>query len=434
MKSPLRTLCITAAFLLLTSCTRTHSLGESMLVVLPEDSGVTETVMALGPVTVANPVQPVVTSSEKNSGTIVHATGIKKLGTSQQKLLSEFMSLYYSSLADLNMKDPSSLFALDAKTQAVKNRIVWESIVEIRSMQGPDLTLTGYSYRLTIQNIKKNEDGDIEIHAREDFIQNFSAYSGVDSRGYNVTHLFTLTDTEDGWRLKAHRQMDSLNNILLARIQKDGKTAEPGVALVKERKEELLKEARRNVSRRKTRGKSAENISFDNEYNSTAAVAYARQGVGRRRNGWPSFDRSGGNCQNFVSQCLYAGGVPMDSEKPGQWKCYGARLNTTYQPNGRSASWASVSNFLAYIQENEGFGLVAHADALYYTGEPGDILHMRTNDGWRHTVMITKTMKNNSGIVADYLIASNTMDLIDFPASAYHYTDQMLIKVYGWND
>ena len=78
------------------------------------------------------------------------------------------------------------------------------------------------------------------------------------------------------------------------------------------------------------------------------------------------------------------------------------------------------------MQANIGSGLVGDAAAPYYTGEPG-------NDHFRHIVMISEVLTDESGNTADYLICSNTGDLCDFPAGAYFYTYQQLIKIHGWN-
>ena len=48
-------------------------------------------------------------------------------------------------------------------------------------------------------------------------------------------------------------------------------------------------------------------------------------------------------------------------------------------------------------------------------------------------VMISEVLTDESGNTADYLICSNTGDLCDFPAGAYFYTYQQLIKIHGWN-
>ena len=156
--------------------------------------------------------------------------------------------------------------------------------------------------------------------------------------------------------------------------------------------------------------------------------------MGVRNPGWPDYSRNGGNCQNFVSQCLLAGGIPMDIRSPGIWKWYGSTPNNLAQAAGRSGSWSSVGDFYDYAAANTGYGLSAVVDAPYYTGSPGDVIHLGTGSRWRHTVLITRQVTDDSGETIDYLVCSNTADLIDFPVGAYAYTRQMLIRIDGWND
>ena len=55
--------------------------------------------------------------------------------------------------------------------------------------------------------------------------------------------------------------------------------------------------------------------------------------------------------------------------------------------------------------------------------------------GWaNHRVIVTKVIYDDDGNVADLLINSNTTDRVDYPMSAYGYTDIRLIKIIGYND
>ena len=59
-------------------------------------------------------------------------------------------------------------------------------------------------------------------------------------------------------------------------------------------------------------------------YNAAAAVKYARNWWNRRNPNYDDFSYSGGDCANFVSQCLIAGGfsilvVEMPGEKEAQF-------------------------------------------------------------------------------------------------------------------
>ena len=124
----------------------------------------------------------------------------------------------------------------------------------------------------------------------------------------------------------------------------------------------------------------------------------------------------------------------MDSFGTAVWKWYGTTPNNTSGEYGRSASWSSVEPFHSYVENNQGFGLVAQADAPYYSGEEGDILHLGPVGFWKHTVIISDVIKDDNGNTLDYLVNSNTADLRNYPAGAYAYTYQSLVHIFGWND
>jgi hypothetical protein len=86
-----------------------------------------------------------------------------------------------------------------------------------------------------------------------------------------------------------------------------------------------------------------------------------------KRNGnWKAYDGNGGNCQNFGSQTLLAGGIPMDEEGTAKWY-WRSHTDQNY-------SWINVGNFWNYANNNTGYGLVAKTNGNYYDGQVGDIL------------------------------------------------------------
>ncbi len=371
-------------------------------------------------------------------GKIVYGEAAAQLSAAQEKLLIGYMDHYYGSLADLEPGDPSALFAGDAAQQVESDIQMLEALCGVRAMQRTDLSLTGYSFTLTVQTVEEDEEkpGDIRVRASEDSTQKFAAYPGVDSKSFGVSHTFVLTQTGDGWRIREHRQAGSQGRVArgLGRWRPgEGGSAQAGAGATSDSVRLMLQNARRDVAARTAQGTAAA-PSFAHTYNRDAAVTYARRWAGERNSEhWPSYDRYGGNCQNFTSQAMLAGGIPMDVAAPGQWKWYSDIPNSSFAAAGRSPAWSGVEEFLAYVQTNSGPGMVAQADAPYYSGQPGDILHLGVDGQWRHTVMITRVMKDAAGNTVDYLVASNTANLLDFPAGAYYYTQQMLIRIYGWN-
>lgn len=124
----------------------------------------------------------------------------------------------------------------------------------------------------------------------------------------------------------------------------------------------------------------------------------------------------------------------MDIQGDYVWKWYGDTPDSSARATGRSASWSGVNEFLEYVQNNTGSGMVAVADAPYDSGEVGDVLLLGFNEeNFYHAVIITDVITDEDGQVIDYLIHSNTINEENYPVSAYGYTCQLLVKICGWN-
>ena len=174
--------------------------------------------------------------------------------------------------------------------------------------------------------------------------------------------------------------------------------------------------------------------SADHPYDRQAALDYARQYTAARNPAWDDYAGMGGNCQNYVSQCLYAGGIPMDTTGAAVWKWFDGTVANDTTAAGRSSSWSGVDEFLAYAEGNTGYGLAAQTGAPYLTGQPGDLIQMGENGSWRHVVIISQTVTDESGQTIDYLVHSNTSNLENWPASLYGYPQRLLTRIAGWND
>lgn len=166
----------------------------------------------------------------------------------------------------------------------------------------------------------------------------------------------------------------------------------------------------------------------DHPYDRDAARAYMLTWVGKRNPAFMAYDDYGGNCMNFGSQVLAAGGIPMDTNGGYETGWYWYSASQTTLP------WVNVGSFRDYVAAPRVSGLVAVADAPYFSGETGDIITMGVDEPANHTTVILDAITDENGNVVDYLLCSNTADLRNFPASAYYYTNRQLIRIIGWND
>ena len=168
--------------------------------------------------------------------------------------------------------------------------------------------------------------------------------------------------------------------------------------------------------------------SADHPYDRQAAREYMLAYVGRRNPGFMAYDDYGGNCMNFGSQVLLAGGIPMDTDGGYETGWYWFGQHSTTLP------WVNVGWFLEYAAAEREHGLAAVVNAPYFSGETGDIITMGVDEPANHTTVILDVIRDENGLPIDYLLCSNTADLRNFPASAYYYTNRQLTKIIGWNE
>lgn len=174
------------------------------------------------------------------------------------------------------------------------------------------------------------------------------------------------------------------------------------------------------------------------KYDRDKAVAYSYKWIDGekviRNPAYSDYAVYGGNCQNYVSQALFASGIPMDWSGDQQWKWFDDEGDLSESPTGRSGSWSGTEYFYEYCNKNTGKGLVAETDGNIFSAQPGDVIQYVVGGWAHHSVIVTKVIYDDDGNVVDLLINSNTTDRVDYPMSAYGYTNIRLIRIIGYND
>lgn len=140
-------------------------------------------------------------------------------------------------------------------------------------------------------------------------------------------------------------------------------------------------------------------------YNRDAAVAYAKKWAFHRNPRYYNFDNVGGDCTNFISQCIYAGCGIMNYTKDTGWY-----YNS---PSDRAAGWSSVPYLYQFLTSNRGTGPYA-SEVPQAMAEPGDIIQLgRYRGAWYHSLLIIEKTDQ------DFLIATHTQDASGRPLSDY---------------
>lgn len=385
---------------------------------------------------------------------IRHAAGSVAFPHTIKPVVCDYFNRNYCALFALKSIDLIDLFDISTDMTLKNyylNQAVLDYQVKLRNAQPINLTMQSCIYGLTCIENQKLAGDDIRVVIMEDLSVSFM-HSGTISHSSGIRHTFLLGHDKNGqYKIRSHEKNEDVWYLFVEQLEKK---EEAGILaprlhkrLANQIQSELLSEAAGHIwqqtllrGRYYTRPEQYRSIkNADNPYNRRQAVAYSYQWVDPiltiRNNRWRSYDAMGGNCNNFISQCIHAGGIPMDhhGDWKRQWKWYGDDIVYGQEAQGRSPSWTGVGEFYQYCLLNTGFGMVASPSRNLYAGEPGDIIQFGAAGRWRHSVIITRIVTDEKGRVVDYLVNSNTTDRMDYPMSAYPYTDIRLIKISGWN-
>ncbi len=147
-------------------------------------------------------------------------------------------------------------------------------------------------------------------------------------------------------------------------------------------------------------------------YNRKKAVEYARKWALGRNPEYESFNGIGGDCTNFISQCLYAGGLKMNFTPIFGW----------YYRNSseRTASWTGVQFFYNFMISDKGYASESDSSAL----DIGDVIQLGRKDGtFYHTLIVTGFNKSS------YLVCAHSDDSLDRPLDTYSYYRVRFLKI-----
>ena len=150
-------------------------------------------------------------------------------------------------------------------------------------------------------------------------------------------------------------------------------------------------------------------------YQRTKAVRYAHKWAFRRNPAYFVFDGLGGDCTNFVSQCLYAGAGVMNYTPDVGWYYI--------SPDDRAAAWAGVEYLYKFLVNNKGSGPYARELPLS-NAEAGDVIQL-SFDGeiFSHSLLVVRAKR--------LLVATHSQDADDRPLSTYSYQKSRLLHIEG---
>jgi len=157
------------------------------------------------------------------------------------------------------------------------------------------------------------------------------------------------------------------------------------------------------------------------QYDRAAAVEYARKWALSRNPAYYDYDGLGGDCTNFVSQCVYAGSGVMNYKPTFGWYYINA--------NNHSPSWTGVPYLYNFLTRNTGAGPAgAKTDILNVV--PGDISQFADeNMNYYHSQLIVSV--GHPAALNNILVCAHTDDSLNRPLSTYSFSRIRFVHITG---
>lgn len=144
-------------------------------------------------------------------------------------------------------------------------------------------------------------------------------------------------------------------------------------------------------------------------------IDYAKKWALSRNPAYYDFEEIGGDCTNFISQCLYAGGAMMNYTRDVGWY-YVSQYD-------RAAAWTSVAYLHQFLLRNQSVGPFGAEIPLDHAAA-GDVLQLGTG-AFHHSMLIIGIRGGTP------YIAAHSNDALDVPLTAYVYDQVRCLRIQG---
>lgn len=353
--------------------------------------------------------------------------------------IENYFDIKYKSIGELRVTEDIKECFLSNNERCQENYvceiIALEAHINQRKSLKHDFRFSKYNYYLDYISLNINGNKAIVVLDESHDIY-FNFLSNTKSQMRNLRHKIHLGKVKDKWYIIKDIYNDYYKKLIINYSKR--------YSYLDKIKEIILKQNYNNYPE----SKNLSSISYRSEialaqnkvskeklynYNRTNAVNYARMWALKLNPKWGNYESKGygGDCTNFTSQCIYAGGIPFDFYGTSDYvKWY------WYSNNKRVAPWTGAKQFNYYVQYNKGYGLKAHFGRLEDM-IPGDIVQLGGNyPQTYHSMIISDYVYNSNGYVQDYLICQHSTSvggrLKDYPLSSKPPVQKVYISIDGY--
>ena len=153
------------------------------------------------------------------------------------------------------------------------------------------------------------------------------------------------------------------------------------------------------------------------DYDRAKALAYAKIWALGRNPAYANFDPMGGDCTNFVSQCLFAG-APVENFTPTYGWYY-------LSLNDRAPAWTGVEYLFRFLTRNQAAGPYGHVISPQAV-LPGDVGQLGDSAGqYYHSLLVLTPWP-------EIRAAAHTRDAYMRPLSSYTFDKARFIRIDGY--
>lgn len=157
-------------------------------------------------------------------------------------------------------------------------------------------------------------------------------------------------------------------------------------------------------------------------YDRAAAVAYAHRWAFGRNPNFYDYEKIGGDCTNFASQCLYAGTGVMNFTPVYGWYYINA--------NEKAPAWTGVKYFRNFLVRRDPSPGPYAAEVTIRDIQPGDFLQFNfKGEVFSHTPIVVAVGSPPSP--ENILLAAHSYDADNRPLNTYFYQQIRYLHVLG---
>lgn len=159
------------------------------------------------------------------------------------------------------------------------------------------------------------------------------------------------------------------------------------------------------------------------DFESERAVEYALKYSLNGNNEYYDFTNIGGDCTNFVSQCVYASSGVMNYTKTFGWYYSSVGL--------RSPAWTGVDEFYNFIVNNAKNGGIGNGNGPFgkvvdvTNSKLGDVVQLANNGNYFHSAIIVGFNGNEP------LVCARTYNVRNYPLFNYSFDSLRCIRILG---